>query len=139
MNQSLWVISIPEARKCFGLANKHLKHLPVMRSIPGRCRVPRERSRQRSIRFTSVKAAKDMALQVHGSLEALQARHPLDIQFHQLQKVALWEWYRQAPSGPLPQDPATIKHGAARPDDPFAGMGATRFPSIVDGRLEHGH
>ncbi|KAF2271828.1 F-box domain-containing protein [Westerdykella ornata] len=138
VNQSLWMLPLPAARECFGLTKQQLKALPIMWSIPGKYCVPRSKSRQRSIRLTSVKAAKELALKVHGSIEALEMKHPLDPQAHPAFKTDMLTWYRQAPLCPLSQDPLTINDVGIRPDNVFGGMGAIPFPSLLNGGTEQG-
>ncbi|KAF1952920.1 F-box domain-containing protein [Byssothecium circinans] len=138
VNQSLWMISLPLAQECFGLTKQQLKALPIMWSIPGKYCVPRSKSRQRSIRLTGVKAAKELALKVHGSLEALAMKYPLNPLDLPPFKIDMLTWYRQAPLCPLSQDPHTINDVGVRPDDGFCGMGAIPFPSLLNGGTEQG-
>jgi hypothetical protein len=136
VNQSLWMVSLPLAGECFVLTKQQLKALPVMWSIPGKYGVPHRISRQRSIRLTSVKAVKELAVQVHGSMEALTANYPLDPRDHTSSKFDKLLWYRQAPLHPLSQDPLTINDVGMRPSDDFGGMGAIPFPSLLNGSIE---
>jgi hypothetical protein len=140
MNQSLWMISIPLAQECFGFTKKQLPRLPVMWSLPGKYCVTRSISRQKPMRLTSVRAAKKRALRLHGSLQALDTKFPLEPLNMQSAKFRGLTWCRQAPVLPLAQDPATIDDDSApeRPIDNFAGMGAVPFPSLRGGGTERG-
>jgi len=68
-NQSLWVIPTTLAKKCFDLTPSQLKLLPITRSIPGVYFVGHRISRQRQLKLTSVKAAKELGIKIHGSTE----------------------------------------------------------------------
>ncbi|KAF2802824.1 uncharacterized protein BDZ99DRAFT_454540 [Mytilinidion resinicola] len=139
VNQSLWMISLPLVGECFGLTKQQLRALPIMRSIPGKYRVAHSVSHQRSIRLTTVKAAKELALKVHGSLEALATKFPLDARnIATVNKLDTLTWYRQAELRPLSHDPLTIKDVGIRPRDNFCGMGAIPFPSLLKNGTEQG-
>ncbi|KAJ2980174.1 hypothetical protein NQ176_g2801 [Zarea fungicola] len=73
-NQSLWVMPRQEAGGCFNLSAEQLQQLPCFRSIPGtKYFVGHQISHGESCIMVGVRAAKRLALQVHGSEEALQA------------------------------------------------------------------
>ena len=135
-NQSLWMISLPLARECFGLTKQQVKALPVMWSIPGKYCVPHNVSHQKSIRLSSVKAAKELALKVHRSLEELATTYPLDSWNLPTHKMDMFTWYRQAPLDLLSQDSLTITDARTRPRDGFCGMGSIPFPSLLSGSTE---
>lgn len=137
-NQSLWMIPRALARDCFCLTQEDLKTLPTIRSIPGTYFVRHRISRQRITRLTSAKAAKELALKVHGSTEAmarnLAAKHlcTTDIQFYTA------KWLQDAPLQPLSKDPLTLEFASNTPDDKFCGMGSVPFPSMSGNRVENG-
>lgn len=139
VNQSLWMTSLPLAQECFGFTEQQLKALPVMSSIPGLYRLPlKKTSRQRSMKLTSVKAAKTLALKLHGSMEELETKHPLDpSNIPTEEKFNVLRWHRQAPLTPLAQDPLTM-NDIDRPEDAYAGMGAIPFPSLHNDGIEQG-
>lgn len=137
-NQSLWMVSVPTSKLCFGLKEKQLRKLPVMWSIPGKYRVPRSRSRLQSIRLTTIKAAKELALKKCGSLEAFEKACPFHPDDFPPFKVDLWMWYRNAPLHAYVPDACVVDDGETRPKDPYAGMGAVHFPSISAGQVEQG-
>ena len=68
-SQSFWVIPTALAGKCFDLMLHQLKEIPVMRSVPGIYSVGHGVSRPRRLRLTSVKAAKELGIKVHVSME----------------------------------------------------------------------
>lgn len=92
-NQSLWTISLPLAGECFDLTKQQLKVLPVMWSMPEKYHVPHNKNCQRSIRFTNVKATKQLALKVHGSLEALEMYYPLGPEDFPTLKFDVLTWW----------------------------------------------
>ena len=136
------MISLPVTKACFGLTSKQYKRLPTMTSIPGKYRLPGgygSKSRLSSVRLTSVRAAKEKALKVHGSLEALESIHPLNPEAVPPYKLDLWRWYREAVMQPQICDPCLVNDSGIRPVDPYGGMGAIPFPSLLNDRVEHGH
>lgn len=137
-NQSFWMIPLAVAGDCFDLTQKDLKALPTMRSIPGKYFVQHRISRQRSIRLTSVKAAKELALKVHGSIEAMASNlaakrmHITRTSYHKTR------WLQGAPLQPLSQDPWTLEIISNTPTDDFCGMGSVPFPSMSGSSIENG-
>ncbi|XWX00853.1 hypothetical protein V2A60_008876 [Cordyceps javanica] len=59
-----------EAAKRFDIPSKELKRLPAARSLPGRYLVMYGIKRSRPQRLVSVRAAKQLAMKVHGGTEA---------------------------------------------------------------------
>ncbi|KAJ2967696.1 hypothetical protein NQ176_g9537 [Zarea fungicola] len=73
---ALWVLPRPDASKCFNLSAKQLKALPSARSLSGKYCVLFDISRTRPLHLVSVRAAKKLALQVHGSEAAVTSHVP---------------------------------------------------------------
>jgi hypothetical protein len=69
--QALWALPRADAGKCFNLSAKQLKALPSARNLPGKYCVLFDISRSRPLQLVSVRATKELALQVHGSEAAL--------------------------------------------------------------------
>ena len=139
INQSHWMISLPLAKECFGFTKQQLNQLPVMWSIPRKYGIMRSISRQKPMRLTTVAAAKELALEVHGLIEAIATKFPLD-RVPTSQKVDMLNWLRQAPLPPMSQDPLTINEPEERILDDFCGMGAIPFPSSrLNQEVEWGH
>lgn len=132
------MIPLALAGDCFHLTQQDLKALPTMRSIPGRYFVQHRISRQRPIRLTSVKAAKELALKVHGSTEAMARNlaakrlHITDTSYYKT------KWLQDAPLQPLSQDPLTLENIRNTPADDFCGMGSVPFPSMSGSSVENG-
>lgn len=134
MNQSLWVIPTALAGKCFYLTPHQLKEIPVMRSIPGIYSVGHRISRQRRLRLTSVKAAKELGIKVHGSM----ANIAKTFNASRARKIT-FQWLQNAPLQPLGQDPSTLPTKEHTPNDDFCGMASIPFPSLMPNKeLETG-
>lgn len=73
--QALWVMPRAEAAKCFDIPAKELKMLPAARSVPGRYFVRLIIKRSKPQYLVSVRAAKKLALKLHGGTEASLATH----------------------------------------------------------------
>lgn len=73
----------------FDLTQQESKALPTMRSIPGTYSIQSRKTRHQTIRLTSLKAAKELALRVHGSTNAMAGNlaakhlHMKGTRFHQ--------------------------------------------------------
>jgi hypothetical protein len=135
-NQSLWMISLPGARDFFTLKDLDLKTLPVIQSIPGTYSIDRRISRKRSIRLTSVREAKELALKVHGSSEAISRAskyaNTRDFNFYKSR------WLQAAPLEPLAEDPLSLKDVGNTPSDDLCGTGSVPFPSMSPSGAESG-
>jgi hypothetical protein len=139
-NQSLWVIPTTLARKCFDLTLSQLKRLPIMRSIPGVYFVEHRISRQRQLKLTSVKAAKELGIMIHGSTEnmaetlaARRSRGMTEKEYH------TFRWLQDAPLQPPCQDLSRLPTEGNVPNDDCCGMASVPFPSLLqNNNLENG-
>jgi len=142
-NQSLWVIPISEARKCFDLSVASAKELPTMRSLPGKYYVRCSISRKRQLRLVSVRAAKELAIKENKSTEYLA--HSLEnrrtagtpsMDYYMLR------WLQAAPLQPPGPELAVRSSGGNVPNVPndmFCGMASVLFPSLLAGnRVDKG-
>ncbi|KAF4438258.1 hypothetical protein FACUT_5123 [Fusarium acutatum] len=76
-NRGLWMITLPMAKKYFSLTYQQVQTLPIMRIIPGTyCLRTRDKTHKNPFRLVSVKAAKSLAIEVHGSAEKVAAFLP---------------------------------------------------------------
>jgi hypothetical protein len=66
-NPILWMITLKKAKDIFVLPKRFLRPLPVMRNIPGKYCILHTISQERQYTLTSFKAAKALALKVHGT------------------------------------------------------------------------
>lgn len=139
-NQSLWVIPTTLAKKCFDLTPSQLKLLPITRSIPGVYFVGHRISRQRQLKLTSVKAAKELGIKIHGSTEnmaetlaARRSRGITEKEYH------TFLWLQRAPLQPLCQDLSRLPTEGNVPNDDCCGMASIPFPSLLpNNTLENG-
>ncbi|RBA20135.1 hypothetical protein FPRO05_08580 [Fusarium proliferatum] len=132
-NRGLWMITIPMAKTYFSLTYKQVQTLPIMRIIPGTyCLRTLEKTHKKPFRLVSVKAAKSLAIEVHGSAENLaalflrltrQGRQPNHV-FERYHKAPL-----EAPGCDMSTLPPQIPHIGS---DPFAGVSSLRAPYITD-------
>ncbi|KAF2010810.1 F-box domain-containing protein [Aaosphaeria arxii CBS 175.79] len=137
-NQSLWLIPLSVARDCFDLTRQQLKDQPIMRSIPGTYAVRTSKYRARPIRLISVRIAKELAIKVHGSAEAVArnlAAKRLNMTLTKFREATL---YQDAPLLPFSQDPLTLESLSYYSGDSFEGMGAITFPSMSGNDVENG-
>ncbi|KAH8728358.1 F-box domain-containing protein [Phaeosphaeriaceae sp. PMI808] len=137
-NQSLWLIPLPFARACFGLTRQQSKALPTMRSIPGTYFVRRSISRLRPTTLTSARAAKELAIKVHGSTDAIARILATKHLRTTIPKPYTGIWYQNAPLQPFSQDILTLKSIGSVPNDEFGGTGSVTFPSMVGNVVESG-
>lgn len=73
--QAVWAMPRAAAAQCFGIPAKDLKALPAARSVPGTYYVKYTIGRSRPQLLVSVRAAKELALTLHGGTEASLAAH----------------------------------------------------------------
>ena len=149
---SLRMIPLLMARDCFNLSFGSLKKLPVLRSIPGEYYVEWKVSRKRAIKLTSVRAAKQFALRLHGSAAAMAAHlKPLegavlyqDPPFYDVHSAARKNsiYYNWLLTAPLKRRPAICNlwpsAGTDVPSDDYCGMGSVAFPTLMPTGSEHG-
>jgi hypothetical protein len=139
-NQSLWVIPTALAGKCFDLMPHQLKEIPTMRSVPGVYSVGHRISRQRRLRLTSVKAAKELGTKVHVSMENI-AKTPNASRGGKIteKELYMFQWLQNAPLQPLGRDPSMLPTKENTPSDDFCGMASVPFPSLMPNKeLENG-
>ena len=139
-NPSLWVMTTALATKCFGLTSRQLMRLPLLHSIPGvysiRCKI----SRQRSRRLVSVRAAKELAIMVHGSAKKMaHAVAARQIAFASPHELFVYKYLQNASLNPQSQDPSTLPTYHNTPADDSCGMASIPFPSLsTNNALENG-
>lgn len=125
------------AKRCFHLTERQLQTLPIMYSIPNTYDVGRERSRLTVYRLVSVRQAKKLAIEVHGSADAVQAFKPAapHNSNHSFPRI-MWtmQQYHDLPLEETDRNP--IQEGVL--DDEFGGMATIRFPTLTDGGPDYG-
>lgn len=133
-NQSLWVIPVALAKKCFKLKQSHLKGAPIMRSVPGVYSVGHRISRLRCLRLISVRDTKELAMTVHGSMEfmteLLAARPSAGTTEKALKDYYMHKFLIDAPFDPLQLNPSRVPSQGNTPADDYCGMASIPFPSL---------
>jgi hypothetical protein len=128
-NQGLWVIPTATAKDCFNLTSRQLKSIPNMLSIPGRYFVGRNIARKLRLKLVSVKAAKLLAIKVHGSIktmfEIFRAR-----EYERDGRVYLYQWLLKAPLEPISPTELEEPSWGIHPGDKYCGMASIVFPSL---------
>lgn len=139
-NYSLRVTSLAMATRCFRLSYRQLGKIPIMLSIPGGYAMRRglllPGGRHRLV---SVRQAKELAIKVHGSEEALQALHPKYYKEPTTKGNNLqMNYFREVPLEPSePPFEITGFNPKTRWDD-YGGMAVIRFPALKNGELDFG-
>jgi hypothetical protein len=135
-NQSLWLIPISIAKKCFLLSKDAVKTLPVLRSIPGQYSVRYSISRKRPIRLVCVGAAKKLSIAENVSERDLSAC--LDLHGATADH-GFFQYLQKASITPPQQELWLQSSGQDAPNDRYCGMGSLPFPSLsLDKHVEHG-
>lgn len=136
-NCSLRMMTISLARQCFHLTECQLKRIPIMYSIPGMYGVWGTVSRYRVYRLVSVKQAKRLAIEVHGSVENLPELEKSST-YAASKKFWLFKRFREAPLNPVGCDPSRPPQKLNLGEDDFSGVASIRFPSLSDLGVDHG-
>ncbi|KAK2805004.1 hypothetical protein FQN51_001098 [Onygenales sp. PD_10] len=139
-NQSFWVIPTSMAEKCFKLTKHQLEGVPFMCGIPGTYSVGHHVSRKRKVRLVSVRAAKEVAIKIHGSIAAIAPTGPVMGEGGaRIREFHTYKSLLDAPLEPLSQNPSTLPSQEIAPRDRYCGMASVPFPSLQpDGSVEHG-
>ena len=142
-NHALWVVSPAEAQECFGLDDHHFAQLPVMRNIPGVYGLEtdeRKDSHTQPGNFTSVKLAKTLAIEIHGSIANLPdwTPSPQGSLRDSLESFYLG-FIQGAPLEHLECDPIMIPKRLSHLIEKHSGIASTPMPSVLpDGQLDSG-
>ena len=127
-NVSLRVTTATSIKECFHLTEKQLRTIPVMRSIPA---IYGYSSRKRTYRLVSIKQAKKLAIEVHGSIENLAALMPTTRPPNMgMKKFLTFKQFHDEPMEAPSQDLSRLPEKADRQRDDFAGMASIPFPYL---------
>ncbi|KAF7560268.1 hypothetical protein G7046_g3879 [Stylonectria norvegica] len=141
-NRGLWMMTTATAKKCFGLTQRQLRTIPIMRSIPGTYSVRGpEKTHRKRYQLVSVRHAKQLGLLVHGSSEKLAEFMPSipaagavpSKEFHEFKR------YHEAPLEPPGSDMSKLPERANIGNDRFAGMASLRVPYISGSGADWGY
>ncbi|WPH02136.1 Hypothetical protein R9X50_00499100 [Acrodontium crateriforme] len=139
-NQSLWVIPISTAKKCFGFSAAGAKTLSIMHSLPGKYHVRHTISRQRPIRLVCVGAAKKLAIAENRSEDCMRQ----DLEHKRSAGLSEKEYYllrflQKAQITPPGPELFVQPTESNVPNDMFCGMASLPFPYLAPGNhAEHG-
>ncbi|KAF4468586.1 hypothetical protein FALBO_4523 [Fusarium albosuccineum] len=139
-NQALRMTTPSKAKQCFGLTESDLKQIPVMQSIPGTFGLRFQFAHKRVERLVSVKQAKQLALQVHGSAEKLaELRLAFRADNMAPRDVGMFRHFHEAPLEPPGCDMSRLPRKAEVVEDDFGGMASIRFPYLAETGVENGY
>jgi hypothetical protein len=124
------------ARTCFDLSRRQVTQLPFMLSTPGLYGEGRPNSRKRCLRLLSVKAEKQLSLELHGgSLENIKNALIFSCgNFSADYELSLCSWLLDAPLEPLEQNPSQVTAGPRAMSEHHCGMASVLFPSVSPNR-----
>ena len=149
---SLQLFSLADAKEAFALTDAQLHQLHTLHCIPGTYPHPRwgdalERRgspRDWSLPLVDVGSAKELALQIHESMELLDEEHPFDFDnapdVYESNRLFCLYQYRHAPLGLLENEllPGLDCHDYSQAAL-FGGAGVVPLPWMrPDGVVEHG-
>lgn len=140
-NQSLWVVPISTAARCFDMPTSVVECTPVTRSLPGQYYVRHYVSHHTPTEFVSVRAVKQLAIEAHEGeghmAQMLQAKRNSGLHGRDYR---MYKWLQAAPMEPPGRQLALRPGLANKPVDNHCGMASIPFlsPSTQDG-LEVGN
>lgn len=133
-NQSLWVVPMATAKKCFGFSAAGAKTLSLMRSVPGKYHVRHTVARQRPVGLVCVGAAKKLAMAenrteecMRQDLEHKRSAGLSDKEYH------LLRFLQKAQTIPPGRDLFLQPTESNVPNDMFCGMASLPFPFLGPG------
>ncbi|KAI4868381.1 hypothetical protein F4820DRAFT_123059 [Hypoxylon rubiginosum] len=138
-NQALRMTTLASAKRCFHLTHSQLKRIPIMHSIPGIYCVRFQVSYSRTCRLVSVKQAKQLGIEVHGSIENL-AKLALTTRRGKMTSRESWilKYFREAPLEPPGCDLSRLPEKSNITEDNFAGMASIRIPYLTEAGADRG-
>ncbi|KAK2673657.1 F-box domain [Fusarium oxysporum f. sp. vasinfectum] len=138
-NQALRMTSPAMAKECFSLTDHDLQRIPVMHSVPGTFGLRFQFVHKQTERLVSVKQAKELALEIHGSAEKLTRLRPTYRPGRTSMKdAAIFRHFHEAPLDPPGCDLSRLPRKAEVVEDDFGGMASIRFPSLSDAGTDKG-
>jgi hypothetical protein len=134
---SLRAISPKQAKRYFGLKDRHVQQLPTMHTIPDVYSFSRTPDWQSSCPLVSAVAAKEQGILVHGSAEKLAKN--LVKRLRAGGSIMTGRFLQRACMNPLREDYLSRPCQGNIPPDDFSGMAIVPFPSLqVPGTTENG-
>ncbi|SCO06289.1 uncharacterized protein FFE2_11073 [Fusarium fujikuroi] len=137
-NRGLWMMTLPMAKKYFVLTQRQVQTLHIMRIIPGTyCVRGPEKLHRKPCQLVSVKSAKRLAIEIHGSAQHLAELIPQPPVIS-LKEYYLFKRYHEAPLEAPGHDMSKLSDGANVGNDPFAGVSSLRVPYVTDSGADWG-
>jgi hypothetical protein len=139
-NHSLRTTTINLAKQFFHLTERQLKRIPIMHSIPGTYGVRYNISRKRVYRLVSIKQVKQLAIEVHGSVENLPELERPRAWAAETAVKKYWGFkrFREAPLKPPGCDMSRLPERRNLVKDDFGGIASIRFPHLTDMGADYG-
>ena len=135
-NPSFRMLLPKEAKRYFGLSERHLKQLPTLEVIPGKYGISAKPT-PGHCRLVSVKAARALGLQVQGSAEGLA--QALAKRCKSTRTLITGRYFQNEPAVSHGQDLLLLPSQGNIPTNDFLGMASIPFPSLSkSGRIENG-
>ncbi|KAF4968637.1 hypothetical protein FSARC_4012 [Fusarium sarcochroum] len=140
-NDGLWVVGLDDAEYYFRLTVDQLQQIPIMQTIPGTYRVRKHKvSWEIVCPLVSVKQAKKLAIEIHGSPEKLEEIRPKGSPPRS--DMSDFNRFPAAPLEPPGSDMSRLQ-GPSREDlviyDERGGLASLRFPSLTKSGADWGY
>lgn len=127
------------AKQCFGLTGKQLQRIPIMYSIPGTYNMWLEISRKRVYRLVSVKQAKQLAIEIHGSAENVASLMPSAPTAKMTERqFAIFKQFHEASLEPPGCDLSRLPRDEDVIVDDYCAMASIRFPFLTSTGADNG-
>lgn len=127
---ALHAMLLTEAKTTFGLKDAHLRSVPIMKTIPGDYRLHGPSAKITATRLVNVKEAKELAIKVHGSIEALDQFKPVVRRVSGKITYIVLLMYHQATLDMPGRDMSTLNRQRIEMNDRFGGATVIRFPYV---------
>ncbi|RGP61840.1 hypothetical protein FSPOR_9672 [Fusarium sporotrichioides] len=138
-NQSLRMTSPALAKQCFSLTDDDLGRIPIMHSVPGTFGLRFQFVHKQVEYLVSVKQAKKLALEIHGSAEELAKLRPTFYPGRvSMKDAAIFRHFHEASLDSPGCDLSRLPRKAEVVEDDFGGMASIRFPYLSDTGAEKG-
>lgn len=137
-NSALRVMKVNDAKVVFGLKDRHLREVPIMKNIPNHYGIRYRTSKARVFRLVNVKQAKQRAIQVHGSSEALEKFAPNGPIRNSTKRGLMLRALNMAPLEPPGGDMSKTYRQIDQQDDEFGGVASIRFPFVSSAGADKG-
>lgn len=130
-NSALRAMRVNDAKAAFGLTAAHLKKIPTMKTIPGEYGIRFKASHRKSLHPVNVRQAKMLAIDVHGSSEALKRIAPPAPRLGDRRRIWTLSALHGASIDPPGSDMSKIYRQRDQPEDELGGVATLRFPFLT--------